>query len=199
MQSPLLPWEVIERMIGHSGDHPELLHSFSLTCHNLRPRALCLLVANFSFKSRVKIFDFCDFLRAKPHLKPLVSSVTADPRDFAPVPLFDVVPNLSEITLAASNSKEDPPRIILNRFSLTCFQRLGTHIHTLRLFHLSFPTYLEFARVFSAFTNIIHLACMDVIIEAEGGRGPLEVVKRRLSEKLRLTTLIVSLPGCQCQ
>ena len=80
MQSPLLPWEVIERVISHahSDDDPELetLFSFSLTCHQLRPRALCFMVADVGFKNRDQIFSFCNFLQAKPHLTHLVHSIT---------------------------------------------------------------------------------------------------------------------------
>lgn len=101
MQSPLLPWEIIERVIGYSGDHPETLFSFSLTCRQLRPRALCFMVASADFKNRDQIFDFCDFLQAKPHLKPLVLSITVILVDFAPFPLLHILPSLSKISFVS--------------------------------------------------------------------------------------------------
>ena len=77
IRSPSLTWEVLERIIGHSGDHPQTLLSFSLTCRGLSPRALCFLVADVHSQSprSVDIFDFCDFLQAKPHLTHLVHSI----------------------------------------------------------------------------------------------------------------------------
>lgn len=235
MQSPLLPWEVIERVISHShsGDDLEVetLSSFSLTCHQLRPHALCCMVADVGFKNRDQIFSFCDFLHAKPHLNPLVRSIVVNPVDFAPFPLLHILPNLSKIRLYSlfhsedyysvdssneGNSSEDRRvadghssqdrdasrcrrrrrrevlhPVVLNPSTLVCCQRFGTHIQALHLFVVSFSTYLDFARVLLAFANITHLTCEHTIIRAEGDSAPLEVIKRRLSERLRL--LAVSL------
>ncbi|PIL35812.1 hypothetical protein GSI_01472 [Ganoderma sinense ZZ0214-1] len=84
-----LPFEVIERVIGHAGDHLETLCSFSLTCHQLRPRALCLMVGRAILcQGGNRTFAFVDMLEAKPHLKPLVRSIVVDPTEFAPFPLL---------------------------------------------------------------------------------------------------------------
>ena len=247
MQSPLLPWEVIERVIGHSGDHPETLHSFSLTCRQLRPRALCFMVADAKFKTRDQIFDFCDFLQAKPHLKPLVRSIAVDPVHFAPFPLLHILPNLSAISfisqlhnegdhssedgglvdggdsvdhsdsVADDDSSEDGilPEdgasplaldlyefddehgngsqffrpIVLNRSTVTCCKLSGTRIQALHLSHLSFSTYLDFARLLLTFTSIFRLTCDETIIRAEGNRAHLDAIKQRLSERLHLLTV----------
>ena len=196
MECPLLPWEVIERIINHSGDHPTTLHNFSLTCRSLRPRALCLLVAHVVFKSRLSIFSFCDFIEAKPHLNPLVRSITVNPNDFAPFPCLYILPNLYELTFAPVNSNaakrfKMPLPTVVNQSSLTCCQRFGTHIQTLHLSKLFFSTYLEFGRVLLAFTNILHLVCSGVSIEGEGNQAPLEVIQRRMSEQLRLLTVSI--------
>ncbi|KAI1795698.1 hypothetical protein LXA43DRAFT_913818, partial [Ganoderma leucocontextum] len=164
MSPQLLPWEGLERIIRHSRDYPKTLHNFSLTCCELRPRSS--LVANVVFTSRDPIFDFCDFLQAKPHLKPLVRSIAVNPNDFAPIPILNVnvLPNLSDLTFAPAKAGSDDPDLqrlptVLNRSTLTCCQRLGTHIQTPHLSQLSFPTYLAFARLLLAFTNITHLVC----------------------------------------
>ncbi|KAM5540189.1 hypothetical protein V8D89_006008 [Ganoderma adspersum] len=198
MGSPSLPWEVLERIIGHCGDPPKTLHNFSLTCRDLRPRALCLLVADVVFKGRRPIFDFCDFLQANPHLRPFVRSIVVNPDDFSPFPLISILPNLSKVKF--TRIQPAPPQIrsltVLNQSSLTCCERFGIHIQTLHLSKISFPTYPDFARVLLTFTNLIDLVCSSVAIRAEGNRAPLDVLKRRLSERLHLRTIDIDYFGC---
>lgn len=189
--SILLPWELIERIIGHSS-HPETISNFSLTCHQLRPRSLSLLVINVTLRSRSKAFLFCDFLEAKPHLKPFVRSLIIRPNDFAPIPLLCILPNLSEIKFAI------PPRPFSRAFSLCTFfsqstltgcQFFGAHIQSLSLSDLDFKTYIQFLRVLSAFTSITHLVCSNVYIKQEGTQTTLDVAKRRLAQNLHLRTV----------
>lgn len=189
----MLPWEVIERIIGHCGDHPKTLRSFSLTCRDLRPRALCLLVSDVHFVDRDQIFNFCDFLEASPHLKPFVRSIAVDPDDFAPFPVLHILPNLSSLTFVPLVDRQTGPQpaMPLNRSSLTCCRHFGTYIQTLCLTDLIFATHLEFARILSAFTNVAHLVCSKVLIESEGDRTPLEMFKRRISQRLKLITVSV--------
>ncbi|KAI1795654.1 hypothetical protein LXA43DRAFT_881570 [Ganoderma leucocontextum] len=185
MDSPRLPWEVIERVIGHSCDHQNTLGSLSLTCRQLRPRALCLMVAHVELKSRDRIFDFCAVLQAKPHLKPLVRSTVVDPTDFAPVPLLRILPNLSEIRFTSKKTV-----IAIHQSNLTCFRHYGIHIQTLHLSNLSFATYLPLARVLLAFTNLVHLTCTDIKITTSGKQlAQLGMLKQRLSQRLRLKSL----------
>ena len=196
MSTPLLPWEVLERIIGHSGDHPQTLRNFSLTCRDLRPRALCLLVADVCLNNRGKTFDFCDFLQASPHLKPFVRSVALNPKDFAPFPLFSVLSNLSQVKFTLTQPIKPQIRAVtdLNRCSLTCCKVFGTHIQALHLSHLSFSTYFDFARVLLTFTTLTNLVCTGVVIISEGNKASLSVLERRLSKRLHLRT--VSLPVC---
>ena len=196
MASPLFPWEVIERIIGHSGDHRKTLHNFSLTCRDLRPRALCLLVADVAFRNSCSMFDFCDFVKAKPHLKPLVRSVAVNANDFAPFPLLNVLPNLSNLKLA--DYRKDVSPTFVNRKSLTCCELFGTHIQTLHLSFLRFPTSLAFAHLLLAFSNINHLVCKGIDIRAEGSPAPLELIKRRLTERLHLLTVSPH-ACCRCE
>ena len=206
--SPTLPWEVIERVIGCSIGHPETLLNFSLSCRDLRPRSLCVIVKEVSIRERSRAFDFCDFLQAKPHLKPLVRAIAMDLNDFAPFPLLRILPNLSELTLSlprydssrrtegnrANIDTRSPRRTLLNRSVLTSCRCFGTRIQTLHLSKLSFSTILEFGRIILAFINLANLACEDITIDADGNQAHLEVLKRRLSERLRLKALTVSLP-----
>ncbi len=202
--SPRLPLEVIERITGHSRDHPQTLRNISITCHALRPRSLCLMVAHPSFQSRDQIFDFCDFLQANAHLKSFVRSISVAANDFAPIPLLKILPNVSEIKLIsqqpitdrADPSMADPPVTILNPASLTCCREFGTRIHTLNLFKLSFPTVLAFARLLLSFANLAHLTCTGIeVLNAEANPALLDVMQRRLSRQLRLKALTVSLPA----
>ena len=195
MPSPLLPWEVIERVIGHSGDDFKTLLNFSLTCRDLRPRALCLLVADVRFKRRDQIFDFCDFLRANPHLKPLVCSIAIRPCDFAPFPLLSILPNLSKLKFYLPlNTREQDRKAVtaLNRSTVACCKPLGTNIQTLHLSQLYFPTFSDFARLLLTFANLTHLCCSGVAIGAKGNEAHVDVIKRRLSDRLRLSTVSLS-------
>ena len=150
------------------------------------------MVADVRFKNRAKIFKFCDFLQAKPHLKPLVRSIAIHPNDFPPIPVLNILPNLFELqfgTLIQRVPGQKTLFIILNQSTLTGCKYLGTNIRVLRLSDLSFLTCLDFARILLAFPNLTDLACSDIIIEEEGDRAPLDVLKRRLSEQLRLRTV----------
>ena len=200
---PLLPWEIIERIIGHSCD-PETIYNFSLTCSDLRPRSLCLLVSDASLHSRDQVFDFCEFLKAKPHLKPLVRSILVDPGNFAPVPLFHMLPNLSEVHFVGIDCMDGDygsrhpsfSRMVLNESTLKSCRFPTTHIQTLSLSDVSFATSLQFLRVLSAFATIVHLVCSNAFIHVKGDLGPLDVAKRRLAPRLRLLT--VRLPAFLC-
>ena len=188
MDSPLLPWEVIERVIGHSSDHSSTLYNLSLTCRQLRPRALCLMVAHVALKSRERIFDFCAVLQAKPHLKPLVRSTVVDPTDFAPVPFLRILPNLSEIRF--TSSKETI--VATHSSNLTCIRLFAAHVKTLHLSNVFFATYLPLARILLAFTNLAHLTCVDIKVTTSSKQlTHLDVLKRRLSQRLRLKSLTV--------
>ena len=190
MGSPRLPWEVIERIINHSGDHPQTLCSLALTCRQLRPRSRCLMVSRAVFKSRDHIFAFVDFLDGNPHLKPLVHSIVVELMDFPPFPLLHILSNLTEIEF---NSVKEI--VALPQPALTCFHRFGANIRSLRLFNLSFVTYLPFSRVLLALPNVVHLTCQNVVIKSVGDQAPLDVIRWRLSKQMQLKTLVVSLPN----
>ena len=192
MQSPLLPWEVIERVIGLSGDDFKTLHNFSLTCRDLRPRALCLLVADVHFEDRDQIFDFCDFLQANPHLKSFVCSITVKPGDFSPVPLLRILPNLSKLTFYPPPNIRQQDRkavTVLNRSTVACCRTLGTNIQALHLYMTYFRTFLDFARLLLMFPNLTDFFCSGIVMEAQGNQTHVDVVKRRMSDRLHLSTV----------
>ena len=208
---PDLPWEVIERVVGHSTGHAESLRNFSLACRDLRRRALYLMVTDATFWTRDKVFDFCDFLRVQPHMKAFVRSIAVTPNHFAPVPLLRILPNLSELTLARSLPKSSSESSKMRKdFSLKnrrllwavlhpahpvmkCCLCLGTNIQILHLSDLTFPTYVYFCHTLIAFTNLTHVTCTDVIILVEGRNwAHLSLVKARLSKQLQLKSLTVS-------
>ena len=207
-QSPRLPWEVIERVIGFSGDHFITLRNLSLLCRELRPRAFCLMAAGVRLRSRDRNFEFCSFLRAKTHLQPLVRSIVVDPKDLAPIPLLRNLPNLSEIRFTSWKPiyidqsdyfsqyyqvhQSNITRFQLHQSSLTCFRQFGTNIRTLHLTRLSFDTHLPLVRLLLTFTNLAHLTCTEVKVKKKGNEGHLTLLKHRLSKQLQLKTLAVS-------
>ncbi len=155
------------------------------------------MFASIALKSREHAFGFIDFLQDNPHLKPLVSSIIFSPTSFGPSLLY-ILPNLSEIECLSpkprSKSEKPHPLPDLHHSSLACFRRLGTHVRTLRLYHVRFPTSLAFARVILALTNLTYLVCADVVINKQGSQTSFDVVKRRLHEEMQLKILSVSVP-----
>ena len=195
MQYPRIPLEVIERVIGHSHNDPKLLHSFSLTCSQLLPRSRCLMLsAGVKLTSRDHAFALVDFLQNNPHLKPFITSVTVQPADLPPFPLLHILSDLSEITFTPHwPNMSAVPGPSLHPSNLTCFQRFGSRVQTLRLFRITFSTCLAFAQLLLALSSIEHLHCSNVAIATAGNQAPLAVAKQRLSEKLQLRSLAVSI------
>lgn len=191
LKSPRLPWEVLERIISYCGDVLDTLCSLSLTCRQLRPRSQGVIFARVDLtRSKDRgVFPFVAFLEANPDLKPLVLSIVIRPIDFGPSLLY-ILPNLSAIECLSSGPSE-VSALPLHHTSLACFRRLKTHVQTLHLVNISFPTSLAFTQVLLALGSVTHLVCTDVVIKTEG-KGPLDVAKRRLSKSLRLRSLAVS-------
>ncbi|TBU54157.1 hypothetical protein BD310DRAFT_103815 [Dichomitus squalens] len=190
---PLLPWEVIERIINYSSDDTRTLHHLSLTCRQLRPRSLCLMVADIYLSSRRHVFTLCDFLQAHPHLRPLVRALTIHLHEFAPFPLLHVLPNISRLTFDSSKLRSRPRLNTLPNPILTSCRLYGTRIRDLCLSRLTFQSFQDFARLTLAFTNLQRLILLDVRSkDAKGGSSAqLELSKQRLSRHLRLRTLVM--------
>ena len=201
---PKLPWEVLERIIGHCSGDPQTLRHCSLTCRQLRPRSLCLLVSEIDLtkKSRDDVFALCHFLLAYPHLLLLVDTIATCPDVFAPFPLLHVLPNLSQLVFTRGSHNGRDQRLELNSLPLsilTCYQRFGANVATLHLSYLSFPTYQELGRLLLAFPAIKELHCDFVTIRRTNNTGAqLDHVKRRLSRLQELKALVVNVAEYSC-
>ena len=157
---PLLPWEVVERIIEYASDDLELLRSFSLTCRQLRPRSFSLIVARYIFLgSRDRVSGFYDFLLENAELRSSIQSLTISPADFSPVPLVNMLSRLSTLIFVSPGSKENVrpgnrPAIKLHPAILNCYHSFGKRIHTLSLSRLSFRTSSDLFRLLFAFPNV---------------------------------------------
>ena len=201
-----LPWEVIERVIEHCYDNRRALYNFSVTCHQLRPLSLSLLVADIEFKHKEQIFGLCDLLRAKPHLQLLVRTMSVYPTDLVPCPLLGMLTNLNEIVFTDHRFADSDqgvelhrPPIVLHKSTLTYCGGLGTHIQTIQFFRVTFATDLELARMLSAFSRIKVLTFEDVAIKKIASAPLVATTRQRLSRRLHLGTLHVRFARpCAC-
>ncbi|TBU26468.1 hypothetical protein BD311DRAFT_762451 [Dichomitus squalens] len=185
--SPHLAWELIERIISHSGDDRRTRYSFSLTCRQLRPRSLCILVADVDITERARVVAFRDFLEAYPYFCPFVRSIGADPTTFMPFPLLHILPNLTN-TQWSTPSKQPQVKLSLPQPLLTCYRRFGTNITSLSLSQLFFKTFQEFCRVLLAFTALKDLSCRSLEIGRTATNGT-ALQQRLKSQRLELRTI----------
>ena len=194
MEQPRLPWEVVERIIEHSGDYPKTLSSFSLTCRQLRPRTCCVRFDQTECRDEDHVLAFRNLLQDSPDLKCFVRLIAVQPDALSSFPLLHLLPRLPEIVFrrpSRSHGGSDSPPVMYQS-SLTYFRRFGTHIHSLRLSSLSFATDLQLARLLLAFPNVVDLNCTDIKIEGGGDEEYLDSLRRRLAKQMRLKTLTVS-------
>ncbi|TBU61692.1 WD40-repeat-containing domain protein [Dichomitus squalens] len=193
MKSPMLPWEVIERIVSHCDDS-QTLRSFTLSCRQLYPRSFCFLVARIDLMSRDDVFAFCEHIQANPHLGPLVQELTIDLADFAPFPLLYILPNLSQITFISRGGHYAPFSHRMHQSIFACCQRFGTGIRTLRLTRMNSWTFQNLSRILLAFKNLRVLVIEDVhkFVEMGGNTGHTQAIVQRLSQQLRLQSLAVT-------
>ncbi|TBU22973.1 hypothetical protein BD311DRAFT_821311 [Dichomitus squalens] len=193
--SPRLPWEVIERIISSSSEDRETLHSFSLTCKQLRPRSLCLMFANvvFRFEEGADILAFRDFLDVSPPLRPLVRSIGTNHHAHLAFHLLRLLPNLTQMSITG-DSVDSSRRLAwsLSQPVLACYRALGTRIETLHLVRLSFPNLQEFCRMLLAFTSIKTLSCQWLKLHSTSCTSTQRAqIKQSLSQQLHLSMLEV--------
>ena len=204
MISLRLPWEVIERVIEHAHDDLDLLHSFSLTCKQLRPRSFALIIAHHVFlDSRDCVSAFSGFIEAEKKLQPFVRSIIISPADFRPFPLVNMLPRLSTLLFTppgyrkyksyiGPNDRGVLPYPEIHHATINCYHLFGRRIHTLSLDHLSFQTSSDLYRLLLAFPMMTQLSCNDIFIKTKEKEAPaMTVLKRRLSNRLQLDTLHV--------
>lgn len=227
---PRLPWEVIESITDYSAsaDHPDTLCNLSLTCRQIRLRCRYAIFYRVRLKRSDSVSAFISFLQTNPDLRPLVHSIVVSPNSFRTSLLY-VLPNLSSLEWIPLDRSHPAPGPLtqrrrrhrpqqgglwrgqgyspileildLHHFSLACFRRLGTHIQSLHLCHISFLTPTALARVLLAFTNLRQLVCDSVKIETDdrATEAPqvLNVLKQRLYKQMHLKTLSVRIPSPQ--
>ena len=200
--SLVLPWEVLERIIDHAHDDLALLRYFSLTCRQLRPRSLWLLMNHFHFVDRDQTYAFCDFIQAKPKFLPLIQSLFVCPGGFPPYPLLDMLPNLSSLRFIIGRFKEYAsrdvrPTVHLHPSTLLSYQISGKAIRTVSLDCLSFQTACDVFRLILAFPNVTKVICHDILVKSHTISAPaMDLVESKLSKQLRLKGLEVRLFYC---
>ena len=187
---PTLPWEVIERVIDYSSEHTITLCNIALTCCQLHPRSILVLLTSVKMEHREQVFHLCDLLRAKPQLRHYVRSVTIPLRHFAPYPLLSILPNLRDIRFHDERSYPMTGRFIrTHRSTLMCCQQFGIGVRSLTILRARFSTCMEFVRVLSAFTGLEDLSCARVRL---GKSVDIDTtVSSRLLRHLRLKALDV--------
>ena len=196
--SLLLPWEVIERIVEHASNDLQLLCSFSLTCRQLYHCSFSLIIAQHVFLcSKERMSCFRNLLSTNTRLQPLVHSIAISPADVPPLPLVKMLPRLSTLVLVSHgyqmyDNRWERPAVVLHSMILSWYRSFGTHIRTLSLDHLSFPTSREFLRLLLAFPNINKLVCSDIYIISPTRDVPAtRMVQVKLSNQVRLEMLEV--------
>ena len=199
---PLLPWEVLEVIIAYSFDDPSALYNFSLTCSQLRPRSLCTRFSRgIHLTNRNNTFAFCDYLSVNPHFRPFVRAITIDfPEYLAPFPLLHILPNLSRVQFGSlpvtcNALSFDAPPYKLHQSSLTCYERLGTHVETLEVSGDYIRSFEGLSMLLLAFKNLKNLICYvaRALVSVESNAAKVQAIKRRLSQRTCLKSLTVSL------
>ncbi|TBU21332.1 hypothetical protein BD311DRAFT_598576, partial [Dichomitus squalens] len=148
MQSPTLPWEVIERAIDCcSGDNATLC-ACALTCSQLHPRSLFVLFANVDIKTHKQLMKFYEAVQAKPHLQPVVQSLSFPWDQFSPFSLLSILPGLRHVTFDSITRMEDtqfsPPTPL-------CVRQFSRGLRSLTIRRASFPMQTAFLNFLSAY------------------------------------------------
>ena len=204
--SPLLPWEVIERVIDHSAECTTTLCSFALSCHQLHPRSSFLLFSDVHLTSRNRLFTFCDVLQARPDFRPLVRSLTIPPREFSPFPLLAILHNLQSITFDGQANNLFDPRskfVLMHKSTLQCCRKLGQGVRSLTLTGLQFRDCTAVIRLITAFSHLEELECHDVEVQESSDSASLQAVAHyRPHQFIPLNTLtvriVLDVSLCEC-
>ncbi|TBU40573.1 hypothetical protein BD309DRAFT_818689, partial [Dichomitus squalens] len=195
--SLVLPWEVLKRIIDYTYDDFTLLRSFSLTCRDLRPRSLLVMIKNCHLQINEQVFTFCDFLQKKMEYLPLIQSLFVCPINFPPYSLIKMLSNLSTLQFVIRSSmkyprQEDRPVVYLHPSTLCCYRMHGERIQTLSLDHLSFTTHSDFSRLVLAFPNAMEIVFQDILVKVPATSTlAIDMVKHQLSKRPQLETIKV--------
>ena len=198
--SLVLPWEIIERVIDHAWKDLDVLYTFSLTCRQLRPRSVWLMIIDVYLGSRDKAFAFSNFLCTNTGL-PLqehIKSLNVSPANFPPFPLVQLLPNLSILRFVSPENgkhqvREDRLTVRIHPTTLSYYPLCGKRIRALSLCGLSFVTSSDLFRLVLAFPNITEIVCEDILITTPiNNPAALNVTREKLFKHLRLETVDVS-------
>ncbi|EJF57421.1 hypothetical protein DICSQDRAFT_173977 [Dichomitus squalens LYAD-421 SS1] len=149
VQSPALPWEVIERAINLCAGDNATLRTIALTCSQLHPRSLFVLFTNVDIQSKEKLIQFYDAVQARSHLQPVVRSLSFPWGDF-PSPLLSILPSLRRVTFdRISMLIEDNNQ--LPQSTLSPGGQFATSLRSLTIRPASFQMEAIFLRFLSAF------------------------------------------------
>ncbi|TBU40582.1 hypothetical protein BD309DRAFT_1046132 [Dichomitus squalens] len=197
--SLVLPWEVIEAVVGQACHDIDLLRSFSLTCRQLHPHSLRVMINHTPLNSRDKAFAFYDFLRTETgsRLRKHVRCLTISPVDVPHLPPLQMLPNLATLSfisheLGEYRLGEHRPTVRLHTSHLWYYHRYGQNIRTLELGHLSLSTCTDLCRLILAFPNTTNIECRDISVKSRAKAGPdIDQMRNKLSRQLRLVTVNV--------
>ena len=188
--SLVLPWEVLERVIDHSSGSAVTLYSFTISCRQLNPRSTMLLLRRIVLKNRDQLFSLCDVLRSKPHLQPVVRSITVPPNEFSPHPILRMLCNLSEIEFTTAHAPLMAYPVVIHTCVLKYCRQFGDHVQSLSLERIDLPSLYVFSEILLSFRRIRSLSCSQMkVLRDDINQG---LMSRRLSERLLLETLSVS-------
>ncbi|TBU36790.1 hypothetical protein BD309DRAFT_877703 [Dichomitus squalens] len=198
--SLVLPWEVIEGVVDQACHDLDLLRSFSLTCRQLHPHSLLVMINHAPLISRDKAFAFYDFLRTETGSRlreRRVQSLTISPVNVPHFPPLQMLPNLSTLSFVAHEHKEhhegqQRPPVCLHTSHLWCYHRYGQNIRTLELGNLSLSTCTDLCRLILAFPNMTTLDCRAISVQSQANAGPdMDQMRNKLFRQLRLATVDV--------
>ncbi|TBU33616.1 WD40-repeat-containing domain protein [Dichomitus squalens] len=193
--SPVLPWEVIEGVVDQACHDFDLLCSFSLACHQLRPRSLLLLINSVHLKSKEQALAFYEFLRTQTgsRLRGHVHSLTISPVDVPHFPPIQSLPNLSTLAFIPRGRQEYPsgrPTSCLHTSHLRCYHRYGENIRSLELGNLSLSTCTDLCRLILAFPNTTNIECRGISVEPPAKAVPdMVLMRNKLSQQLQPDTI----------
>ncbi|EJF65548.1 hypothetical protein DICSQDRAFT_133145 [Dichomitus squalens LYAD-421 SS1] len=202
--SMVLPWEVIECVVDQACNDFDLLRSFSLTCRQLHPYCLLVMINHIPLNGRDKAFAFYDFLRTDTgsRLRRHVRCLTISPVDVPHLPPLQMLPNLATLSFISRELKEycggeRRPTLCLHTSHLRCYHQYGQNIRTLQLGNLSLSTCTDLCRLILAFPNMTKIDCRDISVKSQAKAGPgMDQMRNKLSRQLRLATVNVRIAQC---
>ena len=212
---PLLPVEILEKVVDYCSGIPYTLCNLSLTCRQLLPRTRYHLFASIMIKGAdlQRLYSFCDALNAHPKLGSLIRSVTfvvdtgMSERRVQPS-LLEIVPvvvlclprlrwwEIVEIPSRGQASHYDMlgtrSCTSLNNLALATFRKYGTTIRTLSLRRVCYLTCQDFMRFLSSFRALRDLCCEGITFTRTLARVVDVAWTRGEMKRLQLTRMEVS-------